>query len=327
MKTFSLPMGLGAAAGMLILILDSQTALEASREGVQFVIQTVLPSLFPFFFLSGWLTGSDFRQFRILSGVARLFRIPDSCSYLLLPAFLGGYPSGAQAIASAHQQGQLSRESAEQLLGYCSNAGPSFLFGILSSSFPATWMCWALWGLHIVGALLAARLLPAVSEDCSAISKEKKQHTMSDILLCSIKTTAIVCGWVILFRVLIAFLERWCLWLVAPPFQVFLKGSIELTNGCFCLNQIQDVRLRFVICSALLSLGGFCVTMQTKSVVQSLNLRYYRIGKGIQCVFSVCTASAVLYRSVIPLLVPAIVVLLSQWKREKRSSFPGILRV
>jgi hypothetical protein len=156
MKTISLPTGLAAAAGMLILILDSRTALDAARESVQFVIQTVIPSLFPFFFLSGWLTGSDCRSFRILSLAARLFRVPNSCSYLLLPAFLGGYPSGAQAIASAQQQGKLSKDNAQRLLGYCSNAGPSFLFGILASYFPAVWMCWLLWAIHIAGALLAA---------------------------------------------------------------------------------------------------------------------------------------------------------------------------
>lgn len=327
MKTYSLPAGMGAAAGMLILILDSQTALEAARESVQFAIQTVIPSLFPFFFLSGWLTGSGLGSFRILSGVARLFHMPDGCSYLLLPAFLGGYPSGAQAIASAYQQGQLSKESAERLLGYCSNAGPSFLFGILTSCFPAVWMCWALWAIHIAGALLAARLLPAVSEDCIRISKIRKQQTMSDILLRSVKTTAIVCGWVILFRILIAFLERWCLWLVPQPIQVFLKGAIELTNGCCALNQILDVGLRFVLCAALLAMGGVCVTMQTKAVVRSLDLRYYRLGKGIQCAFSVIAASAILYRSAIAFFIPAAFLLLSQLKPKKRGSFPESLRV
>lgn len=327
MKTISAPMGLGAAVGMLILILDSQTALEASRDGVLFAIQTVLPSLFPFFFLSGWLTGSGSGDFRILSGAARLFRMPHSCSCLLLPAFLGGYPSGAQAIAASYQQGQLSKESAERLLGYCSNAGPSFLFGILASCFPAAWMCWALWGIHIMGALMAAWLLPAISEDGCGITADNKQQTMSEILLRSIKTTAIVCGWVILFRIMIAFLDRWCLWIISEPLQVFLKGAIELTNGCFCLNQIRDVRLRFAICAVLLSLGGFCVTMQTKAVVQSLDLRYYCIGKGIQCAFSVIAAFAILYRSPIPLLIPAALLLLSRIKREKRSSIPESLRV
>lgn len=320
-------MGLGAAAGMLILILDSRTALEAARESVQFVIQTIIPSLFPFFYLSGWLTGSTFQSFGALSWIARLFRMPDSCSNLLLPAFLGGYPSGAQAIASAQQQGQLSKESAERLLGYCSNAGPSFLFGILASCFPATWMCWTLWAIHISGALAAAWMLPPVSDDCGKSTQWASVLTASEILLRSLKTTAVVCGWVILFRVLIAFLDRWCLWYFSQSFRVFMKGILELTNGCCALAQIQDIRLRFVLCAALLSLGGVCVTLQTKSVVNSLDLRYYYIGKGLQCIVSVTAASAIIYRSFLPLFIPLSLLLLSQSNRKKRSSVSGILGV
>lgn len=327
MTKCSLPTGLVAAAGMLVLIVDSRTALEAARESVQFVTQTVVPSLFPFFFLSGWLMSSDINGFPGGACMARIFRIPDTCSYLLLPAFLGGYPTGAQAIASAHQRGQLSKESAQRLLGYCSNAGPSFLFGVVASCFSTGWMCWVLWILHIAGALAAAWMLPAVTEECTAPSERNQKPSMSDVLLCSLKTTAIVCGWVILFRILIAFMDRWFLWYFSQPLQVFLKGIIELTNGCFCLGQIQDVRLRFVVCSALLCLGGFCVSLQTKSVVRSLSLRYYCIGKGIQCAFSVTAASAIVYRSFIPLLIPLSFVLLSEMNRKKRSSVPGILGV
>ena len=38
-----------AALGMLVLILDSKTALAGAREGIDLCIRTVIPSLFPFF--------------------------------------------------------------------------------------------------------------------------------------------------------------------------------------------------------------------------------------------------------------------------------------
>ena len=44
---------LAAVAGMLAMILDSRIALSAAAEGVQLCISTVIPSLFPFLFLSG----------------------------------------------------------------------------------------------------------------------------------------------------------------------------------------------------------------------------------------------------------------------------------
>jgi hypothetical protein len=323
MNTSSLPMGLGAGLGMLILILDSRTAVDAARESIQLLTQTVIPSLFPFFFLSNWLTSSGCCNFPILSYIGRFFRLPENCSYLLLPAFLGGYPSGAQAVSSAHENGQLTKEFAEYLLGYCSNAGPSFLFGILSGFFPEVWMCWALWGIHIAGALCAVWILPHSASEHHGAVIQIQRKPFSEILVRSIKITATVCGWVILFRILLAFADRWFLWIFPQPIKVFLTGLLELTNGCCQLGQIQDLRLRFILCSAMLSLGGLCVTMQTQSAVPALNMRYYYQGKGIQTIFSVCIASTIMYRSFLPLFVPSLFLLYAIFRLQKRCSIPS----
>lgn len=322
MNTNFLPTGLGAGLGMLILILDSRTALETARECMQLITQTLIPSLFPFFFLSNWLTSSGCHSFRFLSHIGRLFRFPENCSYLLLPAFLGGYPSGAQAVESAREQGQLSQESAERLLGYCSNAGPSFLFGILSGFFPMPWMCWTLWAIHIAGALCAAWILPSPAIKSSHTAGNTPKISFSEILMRSIKATAMVCGWVILFRILLAFADRWFLWIFSQPIKVFLAGLLELTNGCCQLDRITDIRLRFIICSTMLSLGGLCVTMQTQSVVSQLNLQYYYKGKGIQSFFSVCAASAIMYKTYLPLFVPLLLFLYAVFKSKKEVAFP-----
>ena len=42
-------LGIMAAVGMLVLIFDSALALEAARAGVELCLETVIPSLFPFF--------------------------------------------------------------------------------------------------------------------------------------------------------------------------------------------------------------------------------------------------------------------------------------
>ena len=44
---------LAAAAGILVLILDSRTALAGAAQGLSLCLKTVIPSLFPFIFLSG----------------------------------------------------------------------------------------------------------------------------------------------------------------------------------------------------------------------------------------------------------------------------------
>ena len=52
---------LPAALGLALLILDSRTAIEGAQAGVDVCIRSVLPTLFPFVFLSSALSLQRYR--------------------------------------------------------------------------------------------------------------------------------------------------------------------------------------------------------------------------------------------------------------------------
>lgn len=284
--------GVFAALGMLLLILDAKTALLGAAEGLQLCIQTIIPSLFPFFILSVLLTSSlTGVRTKLLWPVGKLCGMPQGSEILLLTGLLGGYPVGAQGITQAWKDGQLKHKDALRLLGFCSNAGPAFLFGIIAMQFGGPFAPWALWGIHIVSALLVGVLLP--NRGSSAVTLKRQTGTsLPRALERSLKITASVCGWVMLFRIVIAFLDRWFFWLFPDPVRILLCGLLELANGCCQLGQIKDIAMRFVVCSAMLSFGGLCVTMQTVSVTSGLGLGQYLPGKLLQCLFSLVLATA-----------------------------------
>ncbi len=318
--------GAGACLGMLILILDGRTALEGARAGVELCLKTVIPALFPFFLLSVLLTSSFLGcSFALLRPLGRLFGMPKGGESLLIPALLGGYPVGAQAVAGAVQAGQLSHQAGARLLAFCNNAGPAFLFGIVGPMFPRAWMAWALWGIHIAGALAAALLLPGSDEMVSL--SPGKPLSLSAALRAALGVMATVCGWVVLLRVLIAFLSRWMLWLLPTAAQVAVIGLLELSNGCCALLAIEDVPLRFLICSGMLACGGLCVTMQTRSVAQGLSLEYYLPGKLVQTAVSLLLAGAAVSGAWPLGCAVAALFALVLGKRQKKSSIRGEIRV
>ena len=313
--------GICSCFAMLALILDSATALEGARDALQLILYTVIPALFPFFFLSILMTRTTGSfDSGILRRIGCLFHIPNYLEFILLPCFLGGYPAGAQAITTAWEQGSISKDTAESMLAFCSNAGPSFLFGILASKFPEAWMVWLLWILHIAGALAAARLIP-VHTDKSERPYQIQDNSLPQILSASITAMANVCGWLLLFRILIAFLDQWILWFVPDGLKIMITGLMELTNGCCMLDQISDVRIRLIVCSVLLALGGMCIFLQTQSVTKTLSLRYYLTGKLIQSIISGSIAAAIMYRSIYPLVFLSIA-FFPFLKNKKRSSIP-----
>lgn len=278
-----------------MLIFDSRTALTGGTQGVALCLRTVIPSLFPFLFLSGCFSAA-FSGARLgnLTILGRIFSLPLGTEYLLIPALLGGYPIGAQAVAQAYGSGGISRSQAERMLAYCSNVGPAFLFGMVINQFGRKSMTWAIWTIQIFSAWTAAKFF-GVRENTPQAPKASASQTsfgMESAVWAMLK----ICGWIVLFRIVAAFLERWFLWAAAPWLRVTVIGFLELANGCCCLTLIADEGIRFVICNLLLAFGGMCVAYQTASVCGELKLRFYLTGKLLQGTVAAMLAAGFYYR-------------------------------
>lgn len=291
-KKHSIPMCL-AAIGMLVLIFDGRTAMQGAADGIQICIRSVIPSLFPFFVLSILLTGfiSNY-SFRFLFPIGRLCGMRNGTEPLLLTGLLGGYPVGAQSVIQAYQQGQLTRSEAERLLGFCSNAGPAFIFGIAGKLFSSPWIVWILWVIHILSALIVGAILPNRYSGTVNFSNDGSMDFPTAVAK-ALKITATVCGWIILFRILIAFLNHWFLWLLPQWLQLFCIGILELANGCHSLMQAASEPVRFVISAVILGFGGVCVGMQTISVAGAFGTGMYFPGKLMQGFCSLMLAAFV----------------------------------
>lgn len=313
---------LGASAlAMMILILDSRAAGEAALKGVELCLRSVVPALFPFFLLSGFLTGS-------IGGsgmIGKLYRMPKQCGTVILTGILSGYPVGARLAAEQYRTGMLTKSQADRLLMFCSQAGPSFLFGILCLQMGEIRLVWMLWAVQLLSSLSVAWILPRQVESDSI--SPTVFHSRQDVMTNALRAMGAVCGWIIVFRVIIDFCQRWFLWLLPETIQILLCGLLELTNGCLMLNQIADMEIRFLLAAIMLNFGGLCVIMQTHSVTVGLSFRRYLYGKGIQTAFALLYACAFTGRFWI--WIPIIFLFSVQFLRKarKRSSIPVKLGV
>ena len=279
---------------LMILIVDSNRAVEGGKTGLDLCIKTVIPSLFPFFVVSMMLTASmENDHFIFLCRLAGLLNIPQTAAPVLIPAFLGGYPVGAKSVADQYRSGMIGKQQAERMLAFCSNAGPSFLFGMVTAFFPDKQMIWQLWAIHILGAVFTAEFYPLPHPEEIQLSKVQNTKPQRDLMASAVTAMGIVCGWIIVFRILISFLNQWLLWLFPQWMQVLLMGFLELSNGCCELMFVSNVGLRFVICSCMLAFGGICVLLQTFSVVKGLSIHHYLLGKTIQTLFSLVVSTIV----------------------------------
>ena len=157
-----LPM-LAASAAAALLLLRPQEAASAVRAGLALCAGTVVPSLFPFFVVVSLLLRLGLAD--CLQGVCGpfmgpMFHLRGVCALPLLTGLLGGYPSGAKTAADLYAAGELTRQEAELLLGFCDNCGPAFLVGYVGASVLGSPQAGArLFLIHIAAALLTGLLL------------------------------------------------------------------------------------------------------------------------------------------------------------------------
>lgn len=275
---------------MMALILDAQVSLQGAQEGIKLCIAVVIPSLFPLFVVCILLC-SHLQQIHWwpVEKFAKICRIPTGGEYFLIPAFLGGYPAGAQALGQAYKEGKISKVSAQRLLSFANNAGPAFLFGMVGPQFEQIWKVWALWGIHILCAMIVARRMPVFATE-SIQHTHTHPFTIQMAVEKSIRIMASICGWIVVFRVILAFLGQSLLCYLPLECAIVLTGLLELSNGCCMLSQIVDPGIRFIIAAGLISFGGVCVGMQTGAVAQGIPLTSYWKGKCLQTALSVAIA-------------------------------------
>jgi hypothetical protein len=296
---------------------------------------TLIPSLFPFFVLTNLVTGALSGQtLFVLRPIAAACKIPPGAESLLATGLLGGYPVGAQSVALLHHRRQLSDAQASRMLPFCNNAGPAFIFGVLGSLFSNRWIPWLLWGLHITSAVLVGLLLPECKTE-NHVQMTPKIVRVTDAISQSLKSMSLVCGWVVLMRIVLEFIDKWFLWLFPLPVEVILSGILELSNGCIRLVTVENEGLRFLIAAGLLSQGGVCVTLQTFSAAEKISMHLYLPGKILQCCISIflsyyCQFAYFFANSYrcksLPIAALAIIVIITAFLHvsEKKSGIPAM---
>ena len=290
MKTKQYIKVLLSSSVLILLILDGKTSAKSVVNGLDLCLKVIIPSLFPFFFISAYLnsllTGNTLPGLRALG---RLLHIPTGGESLLLLGLLGGYPVGAQMIGDGNRQSIIDKRTASILLGYCNNAGPAFIFGVAGTLFDSLHIPFILWMIHMMSAIITGCILPKPT----LRQIELKQHcgiTLSECLQKSIHVCASVCGWIILFRIILTYISKYLLLHCGEIPTILLSGILELSNGCISLMTLEHPSVRFMMCSAFLAMGGLCVALQTQSVTGSLKWGLYFHGKLMQTGISLLLA-------------------------------------
>ena len=267
----------------VLMLLFPQPVFKGASSGLLLWFNVILPTLLPFMIVSNLLIGT--RAIDAISKVfgpvmCRLFGVTRYGSFAIIAGFLCGYPMGGKVTADLVRKQYITWQEGQYLLSFTNNTSPMFIISYVvwqnlkdtSRTMPALLIL-------ILSPILCSFLFriyyrPGArihSSGCPPLPKAAAASLMDSCIMNGFETITKVGGYIMLFSILIALLQK--LPLDHFLFSLLLLPSLEMTNGIplLCASPLSADAC-FVLSLALTSFGGWCSVAQTRSMVQGTRL-------------------------------------------------------
>ena len=281
---------------LFIVIYESGAVKTAVASSIDRCMNVVIPSLFAFMAVSGFLISSGLyvKLSAPFSVFARLLRIPKQLFSVFLISSIAGYPVGAKALRTLVESGNLSKKAAENMLCFCFGAGPAFFSSIIGL---------ALFGSVRVGMIvflscfISNLVLAAVICRFTSFAvpdKETKLKVNSLMLMDSViqtgRSLAEICVIIVFFSTIMAVLD-------SMGIITAVAGVISSKNGTAIVSSILELTcatsipqpelLLLPIIAALCSFGGLCVILQVNVVLKgTISMKRFLLSRPFAALFS-----------------------------------------
>lgn len=120
------------------LVVFSKKSMYSAKTGLDIFINSIIPSLFPFFIATELLSSTNIIQLvgKLLNKFMKpIFNLPGEAAYAFLIGIISGYPVGAKIVTTLRKNELCSKLEGERMLALCNNSGPLFIVGTVRNRF------------------------------------------------------------------------------------------------------------------------------------------------------------------------------------------------
>lgn len=251
-----------------LLIINPKVCEKSVAYSIILCSRVLIPSLFPFGVCMLYIIKSGITEkLNFIYPVTRLLKLTPFAFVIMVMSMLGGYPIGAKLINEAVIQGSLSSKDARRLLNFCVNAGPGFIVsavgvGLLKNQ--------KIGYLLLVSHITASLLICIFSKGVNSSEKNtvKNLNPIENFVTSageSANAILSICGFVILFGVITAYIEYYSRQLKILKPLIYIA---EITTAITKTNNIYLI-------SFLLGFAGICIWSQVLCVGKNIKINVF----------------------------------------------------
>lgn len=303
---------------IICLLVFSKSNISAAKNGLSLWVNSVVPSLFPFFIAIELLNHTNVAHIlgKLLNRFMKpIFNVPGIGAYIFIMGIISGYPTGAKIVTQFRENGMITKAEGERLLTFTNNSGALFILGTVGIT---------LFGNSTIGILLLlTHILACISvgivfrfwklNDTEKINsnnlnknlKANSSNILGSSISSSINTILMIGGFIVLFSIIISILNTSKVLLILsnifiPIMNFFnidnkfcvpiISGILELTNGISLVAGLPNKLLstNIIISAFLLGFGGISVVLQIYAIIADTDISIipYILGKFLQGIFA-----------------------------------------
>lgn len=251
---------------VFIFINNSDTIVSSVNSSINLFLNTVFPSLFPFFMLVDIL--NNYNYFGYFRSIIK-FKYSD----LFIVSIISGLPSNSKYLSTLINENLISKKDASILLGITFFPNPMFVIGIVSSFL----------GSKIIGIKLLASLylssfivfilnykkLDNITYNNKNLKKDFSTLLKTSILK-NISLLLVIYGTILIFTILVNLLTEYIS--INKIFLSIINLFLEMTSGLKLTSTLSNPTLKIILSAFGLSFTGLSVIMQVFTILPSSSI-------------------------------------------------------
>lgn len=276
----------------IILAVDKAYSMVV-LEGIKMWIFLVLPSLFPYFFITSCLSNLKSTQkianfFSPLS--KKLFNVSGAVGYAYFMSLLSGYPVGAKIISDLKEKKVISEPESTRAAALCSTSSPMFLLGSVGNiMFNNSLFGFLLFLSHIISSIFIGIIFSFYRRKEKINNPSHFSPALSDNILYESTYSAIISALIVGGMITIFYLltEVLLAFNILSPFVNLLSfifnddnlglgfslGIFECTKGLKTISNSGILFLSLPITCSLCGFGGISILMQSLAYLKKAKIK------------------------------------------------------